>query len=651
MAFATPQKKHLSVNFFTSFSTMKNILLSALLGTAIISTASAQSQRMVFVEEFTQASCGPCAAQNPAFNARLANNTSKVISLKYQTSWPGTDPMNAQTQTWVGPRVSYYGIQGVPNICTDGNAQQKVAPSQLTQTVIDNRYATPSPFTMALSHSFSPTYDSIYVALTVTASSAVSAGSLVLQTAVAERDVIFSTPPGTNGEKEFYHVMRTMYPDASGTALSNTWAVGQSQTFNFAIPTPSYIYSIAEVEIVAFIQDNTTKEVHQAALSQPLPVNLDAALAGINSIQTVQCGVTTFDAVVTIENKGTDPLTSCDINIELNNKLISTTSWSGNLATGATDVKTIAGIPVAAGGQKLRIYCSNPNGSLDLSANNNSKLTTFVVAAQPTGTAVTEKFGAVVFPPANWGVLNVQMDAQTWMRSSAGLNGGGSARIPFFNIQDGDVDELFMPAMDFSSSTSGANLVFDIAGAGYPYTNGDSEDTLRIMISTDCGATWDIVWEKFGADLYTAAAIQTGYTPKSTEWRNEVVDLTAYQGNTNVLVKFSAHSNYGNNVFIDNVNMAFNTAISADALLANGVSLFPNPAKDAATVNFTLNDAANVTATLYNALGGTVRTISLGKVSGEQQLNLDLGNLAAGMYMLQLNINGAITAKALTVTK
>lgn len=81
----------------------------------------AQSQRLVLVEEFTNASCPPCAAQNPTFNTLLANNTVKVVSIKYQTNWPGVDPMNAQTQAEVGPRVTYYGVTGVPYSPIDGD--------------------------------------------------------------------------------------------------------------------------------------------------------------------------------------------------------------------------------------------------------------------------------------------------------------------------------------------------------------------------------------------------------------------------------------------------------------------------------------------------------------------------------------------------
>jgi hypothetical protein len=84
----------------------------------------------------------PCASQNPTTNALINANPTKVVALKYQVNWPGVDPMNAQTQTWVGPRVSYYGVTGVPATKVDGTG------SSITQAVIDNRYAVPSPFSM-----------------------------------------------------------------------------------------------------------------------------------------------------------------------------------------------------------------------------------------------------------------------------------------------------------------------------------------------------------------------------------------------------------------------------------------------------------------------------------------------------------------------
>lgn len=49
--------------------------------------AFGQAQRLVLVEAFSQASCAPCASQNPALNAALAAaGTDTVVSVKYQTS-------------------------------------------------------------------------------------------------------------------------------------------------------------------------------------------------------------------------------------------------------------------------------------------------------------------------------------------------------------------------------------------------------------------------------------------------------------------------------------------------------------------------------------------------------------------------------------
>src|ERR1035437_9390866 len=91
--------------------------------------AFAQTQRMVLAEEFTQASCPPCAAQNPAFNTLLQANSTKVVAIKYQTNWPGVDPMNAQTQTDVGPRVTYYNCTGVPYAPMDGSVAAVSSPN------------------------------------------------------------------------------------------------------------------------------------------------------------------------------------------------------------------------------------------------------------------------------------------------------------------------------------------------------------------------------------------------------------------------------------------------------------------------------------------------------------------------------------------
>ena len=81
---------------------MKKIFTLAF-GLGIAAISFGQTQRMVLTEEFTNASCGPCAGQNPAYNELLQANSSKIVAIKYQVNFPGVDPMNAQTQSEVAP--------------------------------------------------------------------------------------------------------------------------------------------------------------------------------------------------------------------------------------------------------------------------------------------------------------------------------------------------------------------------------------------------------------------------------------------------------------------------------------------------------------------------------------------------------------------
>lgn len=113
-----------------------SILAFVLLCAAVV---SAQHQRRVLIEEFTNASCPPCAAYNPAFNATIAANIQYLTPIKYQTNWPGVDPMNAQTQSDVSPRVDYYSVNGVPY--GNQNGTLEISPvSSYSQAQIQTAY-------------------------------------------------------------------------------------------------------------------------------------------------------------------------------------------------------------------------------------------------------------------------------------------------------------------------------------------------------------------------------------------------------------------------------------------------------------------------------------------------------------------------------
>lgn len=254
---------------------MKKIILS-LFSVGLISLGFAQ-QRLVLLEHFTQASCGPCASQNPALKAVLDANQGKIIAIKYQTSWPGTDPMNAANPTDVQSRVTYYNVSGVPSSRVDGNVYSG-SPGGVTSTVINNRYGVASPMVVKVQYNVidnqAPINDSMVVVAKVRALSAIPAGR-ILHTVAIERSIDFAVAPGSNGEKKFEYVMKKMFPNGNGTTLP-AMAAGDSLSYSFKwslVRTggAQVYYDLGQAAAVAFVQNNTTKEVNGAGYDAPRP--------------------------------------------------------------------------------------------------------------------------------------------------------------------------------------------------------------------------------------------------------------------------------------------------------------------------------------------------------------------------------------------
>lgn len=244
------------------------LFVAMLAGTACI----AQPNRLVLLEHFTQASCGPCASSNPRISEIINANPEKVIAIKYQVSWPGVDPMYDHNRAEVDNRVSYYTVVGVPNSVLDGNFYNG-HPNYWDESFLDTRRAVASPFKIDVTHRLSAAKDSIIAHVKVTALTDVVGSSLKAHIAVIERNIYFSAPPGTNGEKHFEHVMKKMLPNQLGNTLPNSWAANHVVEITQSWKLKN-IYDMKELGVVVFVQDNTTKEVHQAAYSSPLVVGI-----------------------------------------------------------------------------------------------------------------------------------------------------------------------------------------------------------------------------------------------------------------------------------------------------------------------------------------------------------------------------------------
>jgi len=310
---------------------MKKFTLALTLCFFISIFSFANSPRKVLIEEATNTSCGPCAAQNPIFKQFIKNNFNDVIPLVYHAWWPGNnDPMYLENTAMNDARIRYYGIQniGVPNVRVNGQIAPKTGnwydgaagDTVAIKTEVDKYRGTNSPITLTVAETRSGTQCSVSVTINTTQ-------SLVgkkLRVAVVEYYIKYPSPPGTNGETEFFWVARQMLPDHNGTTLDLN--AGSNKTYNFSYTMKS-TWKAQQIYIVAFIQDDNTKEVLQAA--QNLKV-AKVQVSGPNPFLTIPRNGT-VEYTFNVTNPSSELLR---VNIALNNNSsYIPANWRANLST------------------------------------------------------------------------------------------------------------------------------------------------------------------------------------------------------------------------------------------------------------------------------------------------------------------------------
>lgn len=312
---------------------MKKITLF-LVGTLLFSGLGfSQSQRMVLAEECTSSTCWPCGQQNPGFDALLKANADIVTSIKYHVWWPapGNDPMYLHNIEDNTARTNYYSVNSVPRAIINGNSYNG-QPASVSQSLLENEADIPAPFSIQIQHELSPEEDVIHVTTLIEATDDAS-GELVAHTAVIEKHIEFASPPGTNGEKDFYNVMKKMLPNSAGAELPSEWQAGEYVILQHSWVLEN-VYDNDELAAVGFVQDKITKDVHQAANSGTealTPVYAsDAELLNILNVTSANCSGT-ISPVVEIRNNGSSELTSAVIEYSLNEGEVQTYNWSGSL--------------------------------------------------------------------------------------------------------------------------------------------------------------------------------------------------------------------------------------------------------------------------------------------------------------------------------
>lgn len=94
---------------------------------------------------------------------------------------------------------------------------------------------------------------------------------------------------------------------------------------------------------------------------------------------------------------------------------------------------------------------------------------------------------------------------------------------------------------------------------------------------------------------------------------------------------------------------SLNASVKENDLVAIS-SIFPNPASSSTTINFNLKKPGVVKISMVNIIGQEVSSINAGSlVAGNNTVSLDVNTLNAGVYFVNVTVDGVTTTKKLTV--
>lgn len=338
------------------------------------------ARECVLFEIFTGVRCGNCPAVALGV-ARMLEEGKDIAAVAYHTS-AYSDPALYTNET--NQRAMYYSISGYPTVRTDGSlCVSGGGPASYADLIYDS-YLLPkynqaisktSPFTIELSVD----YDSgtqCRATATVNKVGDCDATNIRLFMVMTESHI----QRAWQGLSELNFVCRDMMPNQSGITMTSE----DSQTFEELFDMNGYDRS--NCEVVAWVQNYSTKEVYQAVKLSlaDMPTDNDVRMVQIDDIATTTCSGK-ISPCITMKNNGLETLNSVVLKFrdQDSNELMSYT-WEGSAAKGETIECVVPDVDFGSS-TTLIIEAAEVNGSSDDYPADNIKEIEFTSAADVKG--------------------------------------------------------------------------------------------------------------------------------------------------------------------------------------------------------------------------------------------------------------------------
>jgi subtilisin family serine protease len=362
----------------------------------------------------------------------------------------------------------------------------------------------------------------------------------------------------------------------------------------------------------------------------------------INAQAALQCAQATASVAPTVSFTGS-PLSICPgSTVSFTNTTVSsgatTYTWTFQGGTPATSTQTNVTVTYNTPGvYSVTLAATNPYGS------NSGIQTGYVTVTSAAILPLVEGFQSATYPPTNWTLVDDGSDNIKWALKTT--TGQASTQSTFFDNYNDAADAGFRDQLktyvNLTGFTSAKMTFYRAYSATFASPNLDS---LQIGISLNCGSSITSAYLKGGPSFSTAVNTSStaAFSPTvSTQWKKDSIDLTPYVGQSNVMIAFINRGHYGDNLYLDNINI---TGVAG----ASPVAAITSASTGCTGTAITLTDAStgSPTSWVWSMPGGTPTS------SGTQ--NTSVTYATAGVKTISLTVangSGTTTAtKTITIT-
>ena len=324
--------------------------------------------------------------------------------------------------------------------------------------------------------------------------------------------------------------------------------------------------------------------------------NCSVAVEGVNAgvatydSDVIACSGSKIEPVVSIQNLGTETLTACTINTLIDGQIVSSFDWTGSLNTYATSSVTLAELPA---------FDSN--------------------------TEVT--FTTVLTGDVNAGDDAITVEMATPVSSHASIN----VEVLTDNYPGETTWEIRDVNGDVVASASFAS------GPGNQGSGGDdAESAFSFVESLANGCYTFVAMDGYGDGQLGYANDGSGTDGSIVVTDGEGLELLNISGNWGELVETAFEVTHG---------------VGIEEVLANKLSIFPNPASNNAAIELNLVESNEVVIEVVNTLGQKVFTYASTMSAGLNKVELPVATLNAGLFYVNIKVGNELITEKLNILK